>query len=314
MAWIDTNGLYHGTWDYSPAGCAIAEWNGIRGALVGRMQAAGCMSCHGQGGQPALFENDWINLEKPEMSRILRAPLAEGNEGWGLGLCRNRKVNPERQRLRLLRKGYAHAVQPPEAFPRQPVLPPDLSGDPVVSFASVADDNYKAMLAIIRDGRDAALADPRVDMPGAEVVVGSCRDFVLPDLPEVAPSLSASVDETGRVELAWERSAEAIGLEAEVHRSAQPDFAPTAETLLAKTKLFRYADNQVAAGEAVLRGPAVFRPAPRYSLVCGRNGRGTAAPRFPGRPRIRAGLRCNPVEVESPGHTDAWLPRVSSDR
>lgn len=270
MAWIDTNGLYHGTWDYSPAGCAIAEWNGLRGALVSRMQAAGCMTCHGAGGQPVFFENDWINLEKPELSRILRAPLAAGGEGFGLGFCRDRKVDPQRQRLRLLRNGYAHAVQPPEAFPRQPVLPPDPSGEPVVSFASVQDDHYQNMLAIIREGREAALAHPRIDMPGAEVVAGSCRDFVLPDLPEAAPSLSASLDETGSVQLTWERTADAIGLEAEIHRSARPNFTPSAETLLAKTKLFRYADTEAPLGTqqyAVVLCSGSQRSAPWYASV-----------------------------------------------
>jgi hypothetical protein len=27
MAWIDTNGLYYGTWDYTQSGCAIKDWN-----------------------------------------------------------------------------------------------------------------------------------------------------------------------------------------------------------------------------------------------------------------------------------------------
>jgi hypothetical protein len=178
FAWIDTNGLYHGTWDYSAAGCALPHWARVRAALIEQMQIGGCLRCHGQGGQPVVFENDWINLERPELSRILRAPLAPGSDGWGLGWCRDRKVDPQRQRLRLLRSGYAHAVQPPEAFPRVPVVPQDLNGAPAISFGSTNDPIYQAMLATIRDGRAEALSNPRVDLPGAEVVRGACRLFV----------------------------------------------------------------------------------------------------------------------------------------
>ena len=67
----------------------------------------------------------------------------------------------------LLWAGYAHAVQPPAAFPRHPVVPADLSGQPCASFVSPADPNYQALLAIINEGREKALAAPRVDMPGA---------------------------------------------------------------------------------------------------------------------------------------------------
>ena len=41
------------------------------------MRAAGCLECHGQKGKVTYFENDWVNLQRPELSRILRAPLAE---------------------------------------------------------------------------------------------------------------------------------------------------------------------------------------------------------------------------------------------
>ena len=145
LAWIDSNGVYYGTWDSTAAGCAVPGWNATRAALVARMQAAGCLRCHGDGTNIAYFENDWINLRNPEHSRILRAPLAEGGEGGGLNWCRDRQVDPERRRLHLLRKGYAHAVQPPEAFPKEPIVPPDRSGTPVVSFASTADPVYQAI-------------------------------------------------------------------------------------------------------------------------------------------------------------------------
>ena len=40
MAWIDTNGLYHGTWDYTKHGCAIRDWNSTQGR-AGRRDAGG---------------------------------------------------------------------------------------------------------------------------------------------------------------------------------------------------------------------------------------------------------------------------------
>lgn len=242
LAWIDTNGLYYGTWDYTSSGCAIREWNGLKASLTTRMQAAGCLECHGDGKQVAYFENDWINLQTPEFSRILRAPLPVGGEGFGLGLCRQRKVDPARQRIHLLWKGYAHAVQPPEAFPKQLVVPPDPSGKPVTRFASNQDANYQAMLSIIREARQQALASPRIDMPGAEATAGACRMFLPPAVPAVAPPLLASADAEGVVQLSWERSAWTIGLEAELHRGAVADFLPNEKTLLARTALGRHTD------------------------------------------------------------------------
>jgi hypothetical protein len=248
MAWIDSNGLYHGTWDYNAHGCAIRDWNSLKAALTARMDAAGCLKCHGEGGRIAYFENDWINLKDPEFSRILRAPLAAGAEGFGLGMCRQRKVDPRRQRIHLLWNGYAHAVQPPEAFAKHPVLPPDPSGPPAVSFASTADPHYQAMLTLIRQARDQTLAAPRIDMPGAERIAGQCRQFVPPPLPEVAPPLQATIGADGVVHLAWERSARTIGLEAELHRSDRPDFTPDQKTLLVRTGLGAYTDASPPAG------------------------------------------------------------------
>ena len=39
LAWIDTNGLFHGTWDYTKAGCAIPSWAGTKAALAAEKDA-----------------------------------------------------------------------------------------------------------------------------------------------------------------------------------------------------------------------------------------------------------------------------------
>ena len=270
MAWIDSNGLYHGTWDYNANGCAVKDWNGLKGALTAQMHAAGCLRCHGDGARIAYFENDWINLKEPAFSRILRAPLAKGGDGFGLGLCRDRKVDPQRQRLHLLRNGYAHAVQPPAAFPKHPIVPYDPGGQPVTSFASTQDPRYQAMLSIIRSARERALASPRIDMPGAERTAGACRMFIPPPLPEAAPAPTARVDAESVVHLRWERSARTIGLESEVHRGSEPDFMPSEKTLLAQTGLFEHADREAPLGKqcyAVVLCSGQQRSKPAYVTV-----------------------------------------------
>ena len=255
-AWIDTNGLYHGTWDYTRAGPSLPAWREVKAKLVREMQVAGCMRCHGdRRGRPLFFDDDWFNLQRPELSRILRAPLAEGGEGHGVALCRNARVDPRRRRIYILRPGrYIHGVTPLGAFRPQPIPPPP-QAEPYVSFRSSADPHYQRMLAIIREGRRKAPANPRVDMPGAEVIPGSHRQFIPTPIPDPLPRLEATADSEGVVHLRWERSARTIGLTAEVHRGPKPGFIPTKETLLATTPLFFYDDRQA-------------RPGPRhYALV-----------------------------------------------
>jgi len=65
LAWVDTNGLFHGTWDYSRFGCSVASWDETRNALAAEMQSAGCGRCHGDGGRATVFEDDWFNLQRP---------------------------------------------------------------------------------------------------------------------------------------------------------------------------------------------------------------------------------------------------------
>jgi len=249
MAWIDTNGLYHGTWDYSRAGCSTPVWRQVKAGLVREMQTAGCMRCHGdRRAQPVFFDDDWFNLRRPEFSRILRAPLAKGGEGHGAELCRNCRVDPRRRRIYILRTGrYLHAVTPLSAFKPQPV-PADPEAEPYVPFRSTADPHYQRMLEIIREGRRRALANPRVDMPGAEVIPGAHRQFIPTPIPDPLPKLEARADREGIVHLRWERSARTIGLSAEVHRGPKPGFAPSDETRLATTSLFFYDDRNAEPG------------------------------------------------------------------
>jgi hypothetical protein len=204
MAWIDTNGLYHGTWNYTEHGYTNLQWNNTKEALTSEMRTAGCMKCHGNrkqeenddldeevkvvvneddnaNEQVENFENDWINLERPELSRILRAPLARGSEGFGLGLCRDHRPDSQQRRIRLLWDGYAHAVKPISQFAHQSIARPLSSnlaeGRPVLSFDSTCDIHYQKMLGIIDAARRQVLATPRIDMPGAVAQGGACRQF-----------------------------------------------------------------------------------------------------------------------------------------
>lgn len=167
LAWMDGNCNYYGTWNYSEhAVCgALPE---LRSPLIAEMEKAGCVSCHA----PEIG-NDWVNLQNPERSRILRAPLAKGGADAGLGLawCRDRKAEAPFQRL------VTNYVQPPDVF--RPVHSPIplATGTAVTPFASTEAAGYKAMLTIITKARERALKSPRVDMPGAQVIPGKCREL-----------------------------------------------------------------------------------------------------------------------------------------
>ncbi|MHC4744512.1 MAG: HzsA-related protein, partial [Planctomycetota bacterium] len=242
LAWIDTNGLYHGSWDYTENGCRIGAWGNVKNALIAQMQAAGCMSCHKNNGK-FTFESDWINLKDPRLSRILRAPLPKGPEGRGLGFCRDRKVPPEKQRIRMFYTGgYQHGVLPLEAFKPKEFTGPDFSGKPVTTFASTQDKHYQKMLSIIRKGRIEALASPRVDMPGAKILPGLCRTIIPVPAPQEAPPLTATTKDDGIVRLAWPRAADTIGLSFGIYRHTEPNFKPKAEFLVNATSLFQHED------------------------------------------------------------------------
>ncbi len=184
--------------------------------------------------------------------------------------CRQRKVTPDRQRIHLLWNGYAHAVQPPEAFARHERVVPNREGEPVVSFASAEDPHYQAMLRIIRDARETALAVARVDMPGAEILAGNCRQFCRPPVPDGTLALRAEVNDAGAVQLTWPQSATTIGLQFEVHRSTAAGFVPDASTLLATTPLPQFTDWQSPPGVqhyAVVSVSKEDRGQPSYAQI-----------------------------------------------
>ena len=284
MAWMDSNAIYYGSWDYSPAGCELAGWTETRAALAGQMQRSGCGKCHGN-----VFEEDWFNLQRPELSRILRAPLAAGGEGHGLSWCRERKVDPTWVRLRMLVNGYAHAIIPLEKFPRREWRPQDLSGTPAPTFASTQDAGYQALLAIIRRGQAKALATPRVDVPGATIIAGAPRFFVPPPVPDLAPAPTVEVDADSVAHVRWERSARTIGLGAEVYRGEREGFALDEKALVARTTLATLDDKQPPAGQqwyALVLVSGEQRSKPAYRAV-------TVPPPAP--PAAPTGLQATPA-------------------
>ncbi len=270
LAWIDSNGLYHGTWDYAEGGSSLKAYGSVKNALTEEMRAGGCMSCHEDNGR-FVFEEDWFNLKNPEMSRILRAPLARGGDGYGVEACRDHKRKAGKQRIRMyFTGGYVHHVLPLESFKPVEFEYPDTSGSSHVSFASTADERYQRMLAIIRSGRRAALAQPRTDMPGAKLVAGASRQLIAPDVPEAAPAVKARAHSDGVVMVSWERSAETIGLLFDLHRSDRPGFVPGGENRLVSTGLFRYEDFGPEAGRhyyALVARSGGNRSRPAYAAV-----------------------------------------------
>ena len=269
LAWIDTNGVYYGTWDYAQAGNALEGiWPAVRDQLVERMELAGCGQCHDGAG----FESDWFNLREPEHSRILRAPLAQDGDGLGLALCRDGRVDPAGRRIRLLPDaGYGHQVTALEQFPTHAdrETTPGLASH--VTFLSTDDEHYQAMLAIIEEGRRQALAAPRVDMPGADIREGEWRQIVLPSLPDEPVEWTITVSANGETHLAWP-SARIAGLRAEIHRGDSPEFPIDPGTCLDQTLRFEYTDLSAPAGEVYyalvfVRGSERSRPTYRQVIV-----------------------------------------------
>ena len=170
LAWIDGNCNYYGTWDYSKD--AVCKTLGAtRGPLLKQMETAGCLKCHA-----SEIGCDWVNLKTPQRSRILRAPLAKGAGSLGLAWCRDRKA------AKVSFPFVSRWSQPPDVFGPVKTPPRNPKGATVTTFADINDAAYRAMLKIITDARDAALKAPRVDMPGAIIEKGVCRQ-----LPPLGP-------------------------------------------------------------------------------------------------------------------------------
>jgi hypothetical protein len=251
MAWIDSNGIYYGNWDYTEHGYTSQAVDETYTRLGKVMEEAKCTQCH-----DGKITRDWVNLQRPELSRILRAPLSKAGAGLGGEICRDHPMDPRRKRITLLRSGrYEHAVKALSFFPSEPVPAPQAGGRTAPSFASPADPLYQKMLAIIETGRTKTLSEPRADMPGALVIAGEDRIMIEPDLPARAPELSAEYGTASQLHLTWPRTPDNIGLRAEVHRSYQADFRPGPETLVAETLTDHFIDQEPRAAT------------PHYALV-----------------------------------------------
>ncbi len=159
---MDGNCNYYGTYDYGEwATCDT--FDNVSVNLEKLMKENSCVSCH------KAIGNDWVNLQNPEWSRILRAPLAKSDQGLGLALCRDRKATPPHPVVR-------NWLQPPDVIkPPQPVPVADEAPE-VVSFANTDDPLYQKMLTIIQKAKETTLMEPRVDMPGAKITRGRHRD------------------------------------------------------------------------------------------------------------------------------------------
>ena len=256
LTWIDSNAIYYGTWDYTKAGPRLKEYAPLKNELVKIMQQNNCVECHGNDKKQIRRFDDWVNLDRPELSRILRAPLdPKSPGGFGLGLCRQRKVESNFSRLgQMFKAGYAHQVKPLEKFPTQKWIPwkESLKGEPVLSFNNTDNPVYKTMLTKIREASVRQYANPRVDMKnaattGEDIIAGRSRQIIPQPLPEKMPVLNAEKTDYG-VRVFWERSSRTIGLVTEIHRGATPNFTPDAKTLIAKTERFEWTDKNAPAG------------------------------------------------------------------
>ena len=164
LAWIDGNCNYYGTWDYAQSG--ISDLKKMQTQLKRAMETAGCVQCHkNEIGQ------DWYNLQYPEKSRMLRAPLTKESP-LGLSWCRNRKAPDVDYALSKTKKNL-----PPDRFHPTEPRKLDLSGSPHVVFKDTNELNYQAILKIIQEARADVLSIPRIDMPGAIVTKGEYREL-----------------------------------------------------------------------------------------------------------------------------------------
>ena len=133
--WLDTNGNYYGTHARTRPGtiggrdCWTGDW--FDRQLLPPFEAS-CAGCHGPLEKQRTMGNDkmaWINLSRPENSLALNAHLARSAGGMEL-------------------TGEDPSQRPP-------------------NWTSREEPAYQTMLDAIRAGREALLANPRIDMPDA---------------------------------------------------------------------------------------------------------------------------------------------------
>lgn len=251
FTWIDSNGIYYGTWDYTASGPILTPIEEAKRELVALMRApeSGCAECHADSRR---FENDWINIARPEASRILRAPLAKSDadpaEIAGLQLCRNRPFPQDFLRLGIMSNGqYEHAVKELKMFPTQEWRQWDESGEPVCSFESRENATYRKALAIIERARAKALTNPRIDFPNAfeapgGIIEGRSRQIIPMSPPNYQIAFQAKQRPDGAVALVWQHSADTIGLVFELRRYNANASGKETETLLTRTERFDYVD------------------------------------------------------------------------
>lgn len=136
--WMDSNANYYGTYQRTRPGT-----RGDRDLWAGPWFADGflplyrerCVGCHGSLGDAAYPSDSWvINLSRPRHSPALLAHLAKAAGGWGIDQAKDGKAPP--------------------------------------SFGTDQDPVWQGMLRAIEQGREAMLAQPRMDMPGAVAVAG----------------------------------------------------------------------------------------------------------------------------------------------
>jgi hypothetical protein len=152
-AWIDSNVIYYSSFDmtrpYTQGGrdtFSTVEGN-KRGSIkrhewvtrLNDLYSQNCFSCHGPLVEADVKKMQWINLTRPENSRLLTAHLAKEAGGYGLVGKRNDH--------------------------------PDFS-----PWKSKKETVYLEMLSAIMDGKRTLEKTPREDMPGA-VIIPQERDF-----------------------------------------------------------------------------------------------------------------------------------------
>ncbi len=157
--WIDANAPYYGTWDMSRPHTLGGRdtWFFVKDnqRVVPEPEPwfkefhglweANCASCHGEFTNMDMkawsfrkASDRWLNLTRPEFSRVLNAHLSEAAGGMGIDGVKKEQPN--------------------------------------FHIETQEDATYQAMLAAIEKGRDALKARPRMDMAGG-VAIPQQRDF-----------------------------------------------------------------------------------------------------------------------------------------